>query len=128
MSDEQKMPDVIYASDSSCDMMYGKWWRSKELDHYQAYLRCPDHIDPKKAMVVSEDLCKRLCDIDRERDEHLATLTAERDALVEAASQLRQAQRDYMADRGNDAKGKIVGQKAKALDATLAQLKEQDDE
>ena len=52
MSDEQKMPDVIYASDSSCDMMYGKWWRSKELDHCQAYLRCD--IDPADAVVVSQ--------------------------------------------------------------------------
>ena len=55
----------------------------------------------------------------------IATLTAERDALVEAASQLRQAQRDYMAAGDLAAKGKIIGEKAKALDATLAQLKEQ---
>ena len=79
MSDEQKMPEVIYAGILDASEMSSPFNSSDK-----PYLRCPDNIDPKKAIVASEDLCKRLCDIDRERDSRIATLTAERDALVEA--------------------------------------------
>lgn len=41
--------------------------------------------------------------------------------LYKAAKELREAQKAYMADRGNEALGKIVGEKAIALDAALAQ-------
>ena len=39
--------------------------------------------------------------------------------LLESAKALRAAQRDYMANRGNDAIGKVVAEKAAALDAAI---------
>jgi hypothetical protein len=41
-------------------------------------------------------------------------------ALLRAAKALRAAQRDYMADRGNNEKGAIVAEAAKQLDAAIA--------
>jgi len=55
----------------------------------------------------------------------LANLPASARALIEvltAVKELRQAQRDYMANRGNDAYGKIVAIKAAAVDNALAKL------
>ena len=43
------------------------------------------------------------------------------DELLEAAKELREAQKNYMADRGNDALGKIVGEKAEILDSVIKQ-------
>ena len=48
-----------------------------------------------------------------------AALRAENEGLREAAQALRTAQRNYIADRGNDALGKIVAEKAAALDTLL---------
>lgn len=42
--------------------------------------------------------------------------------LIVAITDLRQAQRDYMANRGNDARGKLVGQAAERVDAALDAL------
>jgi hypothetical protein len=39
--------------------------------------------------------------------------------LLEAAKALRAAQRNYMADRGNEAKGKLVAEAAQELDAAI---------
>lgn len=42
--------------------------------------------------------------------------------VVRQARRLREAQKAYMADRGNDALGKAVGEAAKELDLGLADL------
>ena len=47
---------------------------------------------------------------------------AEVDALVAGAQCLRDAQRAYMADRGNNDLGRLVGIRAEELDAVLAAL------
>lgn len=39
--------------------------------------------------------------------------------LLSAAKALRQAQRDYMADRGNETLGRIVGIRAEELDVEI---------
>jgi hypothetical protein len=137
MSDEQTMPSVIYASDSSCDMMYGKWWRSKELDHYTPYLRCD--IDPDDAVVVSKahedmDALSIAYMKGKRRGQALsratiATLTAERDArdkqvreLVEEALALR----TIRLTKGTEYCE--VFDQCSLVEALAAQLKEQDDD
>jgi len=49
------------------------------------------------------------------------------EAVAEVAKELRQSQKDYMADRGNETKGTIVGQKATRLDAALEALDKEDE-
>lgn len=39
--------------------------------------------------------------------------------LLKAAKELREAQKNYLNDRGNDILGKIVGLKAKKLDEAI---------
>lgn len=131
MSDEQTMPDDLVKVNTvgwDADAM-----QEHVFDCHDAIRTLTAELDDAKQATCRDDHDlnqpgETLGDVVRGIISELATVKAERNALVEAASQLRQAQRDYMADRGNDAKGKIVGQKAKALDATLAQLKEQDDD
>ena len=48
MSDEQTMPEVIYANDE------GEWREKGSWDMASPYLRCPEGIDPDDAMVVSK--------------------------------------------------------------------------
>lgn len=45
------------------------------------------------------------------------------DGLIRAATKLRNAQRNYMADRGNPELGKLVGQFAAELDQALELFK-----
>lgn len=42
--------------------------------------------------------------------------------LIDAARALRTAQKDYLADRGNEDKGRAVGAAAKVLDEKLAEI------
>lgn len=53
-------------------------------------------------------------------EDALREVTRERDALKEAAQNLRAAQRAYMEDRGNDTLGRIVAVAARHMDAALA--------
>lgn len=41
------------------------------------------------------------------------------EALLQAAKNLRSAQRAYMADRGNEELGRLVGDRARELDAII---------
>ena len=45
-------------------------------------------------------------------------------AVVKVAESLRETQKAYMANRGNEELGKAVGKAAEYMDAVLAQLKE----
>ena len=80
MSDEQKMPDVIYARPA------GKWVRLVVApdDDDTPYLRCPDNIDPDDAVVVKRVAVEKMRVGILEKGTTIATLTAERDELVEA--------------------------------------------
>lgn len=49
----------------------------------------------------------------------IAQLQAELGTLRQVAGKLRHAQREYMADRGNDKKGRLVAMAASYLDAVL---------
>ena len=51
-----------------------------------------------------------------------ARLIAAAPELVEACRKLRNAQRAYMADRGNEALGRAVGEAAAEMDALLAKI------
>lgn len=62
--------------------------------------------------------CK-VCDCEYANDAGL-NLIQERDRLHGALTCLRQAQKEYMADRGNEAKGKAVGLAAQFADDILA--------
>ena len=92
MSDEQTMPDVIYANKDQDCYRQGKWqdceWAYMPNDFTligaTPYLRCPDNIDPEDAVVVSKQLCEDIGDDQRDSEATIATLTAERDELVEA--------------------------------------------
>ena len=76
MSDEQKMPDVIYARPA------GKWVRLVVApdDDDTPYLRCPDNIDPDDAVVVKRVAVEKMRVGILEKGTTIATLTAERDA------------------------------------------------
>lgn len=61
----------------------------------------------------------QMCDLATERFSALSTVEAERDRLRKAATNLRAAQRAYMANRGNDELGRAVAAAAQAMDDTL---------
>lgn len=46
------------------------------------------------------------------------------DKILKASKELREAQKNYMKDRGNDELGKIVGEKAKELDKVIKEIEE----
>ena len=77
MSDEQTMPDVIYArpAGNGCG-----WWYPQDDDD-TPYLRCPDNIDPADAVVVKRVAVEKMRVGILEKGTTIATLTAERDAL-----------------------------------------------
>jgi hypothetical protein len=52
----------------------------------------------------------------------LSNVLRHADLLAQSATELRNAQREYMADRGNDAKGRAVAQAAAFVDLTLARF------
>jgi Pyruvate/2-oxoacid:ferredoxin oxidoreductase delta subunit len=70
-------------------------------------------IAPSQAVIFCPDAAM---DVD-EADKHLLAAAPE---LIGAAKNLRAKQCDYMADRGNEAKGVLVGIAARALDDAIA--------
>ena len=102
MSDEQTMPDVIYArpAGNGCGWWYPQVALPVQADDDDAdtpYLRCPDSVDPSTIAKGLADMATTI-----------ATLTAELDIARRSAETYRQRMLD--------------AQRA------LAQLKEQDDE
>ena len=153
MSDEQKMPEVIYAGILDASEMSSPFNGSDK-----PYLRCD--IEPEDAVVVSREYLAemqakvaRLTSRGIENMHHtIATLTAERDALRElirrARSDIFQTARSNQCNlTGKDisflhdaAQPERIGKTpvhqsgiteslslVKEIDAALAQLKEQDD-
>ena len=126
MSDGQNMPDVIYANKDQDCYREGKWqdfpWAYMPNDFTlidaPSYPRCD--IDPADAVVVSKQLGEDIGDDQRDSEATIATLTAERDALVEALKKIAAYGFDGVCPYGCDTPD--------IARTALAQLKEQDDE
>ena len=130
MSDEQTMPDVIYANKDQDCYRQGKWqdceWAYMPNDFTligaTPYLRCPDNIDPEDAVVVSKQLCEDIGDDQRDSEATIATLTAERDALRAKVRECLNECRIFHGDSMD------IDQYMTDDLAALAQLKEQADD
>ena len=116
MSDEQTMPEVIYAWEVPGDCEKPQW--DVEQPYFYngtPYLRCPDNVDPSTIAKGLADMAATI-----------ATLTAERDALVAAIGVAlplldRVPGDEYTLDEHDDIR--IMKEMHLA-----AQLKEQDDD
>ena len=155
MSDEQTMPEVIYAEATRDGNVYSpatgilETMKATEVQTKRfatPYLRCD--IDPADAVVVSRKWCDDLGNQERADEAHInslliqreqadlrytearatiATLTAERDALREAVIRFTDAYHGHK-DCSHHAKGIDSFIDANRLRTLAAQLKEQDDE
>lgn len=81
-------------------------WTEKEMNELADVI--VDWVESKDA-YVGGGISLRNGDVDIDYD----------DDLLKAARELRQAQKDYMADRDNESLGKIVGEKTKMLDKAI---------
>ena len=138
MSDEQKMPEVIYANKGQDCYRQGKWqgcgWAYMPNDFTliwaTPYLRCD--IDPDDAVVVKRNVMDKAKDIinnvNPELAATIATLTAERDALVEAVEKAIAAWESHNFDGTPEAVAMERAMGRCEVIITQLQLKEQDDE
>ena len=88
MSDEQKMPDVIYLDPESRDyyksMGYAdfiaadRYKKDKTIDATIPYLRCPDNVDPSTIAKGLADMATTI-----------ATLAAENERMRELIAEMR---------------------------------------
>ena len=115
MSDEQTMPEVIYAGILDASEMSSPFNSSDK-----PYLRCPDNIDPDDAVVVSKQLCEDIGDDQRDTESTIATLTAEREKVREL---VKAVEAMYLSDSPA-----IAAERHDVVVALAAQLKEQDNE
>ena len=73
----------------------------------------PGYLDEPHELYTTEYICKDLHD----------AAIKQRDELAAAALALRNAQRAYMADRGNDKLGRAVASAAEVLDVILDEIR-----
>ena len=114
--------DTYIAKDSVAGL---KTWVSYASDHYSSdeFIGTEIYLKSNAVLKVKGRSPKQVRDLIEENEKkHQATAQDKLDKALVAIKELRQAQTNYMNDRGNNALGAIVGEKSIAVDKIINEV------